>query len=85
MCTLHCMAAGQLNSTPVITSIRSYYSGALVDSKGCRFESRSSRHIGTLGKSFSHSCLWRFNVKLRHSIRAVLGALLSSIGFEEAL
>ncbi len=51
------------------------------------FESRSSRHVGTLGKSFTHSCLWRFGVKLRHSIRAVsgLGAPLSSSGLEEAL
>src|SRR6218665_3750047 len=22
------------------------------------------RHVGTLGKSFTHSCLWRFGVKL---------------------
>src|SRR6218665_2767097 len=29
-----------------------------------RFESRSSRHVGTLGKSFTHSCLWRFGAKL---------------------
>ena len=28
--------------------------------KGRGFESRSSRHVGTLGKSFTHSCLWRF-------------------------
>ena len=40
--------------------------------KGRGFESRSSRHIGTLGKSFTLSCLWRFGVKLRHSIRARL-------------
>jgi len=25
--------------------------------EGHRFESHSSRHIGTLGKSFTHSCL----------------------------
>jgi len=32
----------------------------------CRgFESRSSRHLGALGKSFTHSWLWRFGVKLR--------------------
>src|SRR6218665_361604 len=37
--------------------------------KGHRFESRSSRQVGILGKSFTHSCLWRcFSVKLRHSI-----------------
>ena len=42
--------------------------------KGREFESRSSRHVGTLGKSFTRSCLWRFDVKLRHSIRAVVGS-----------
>src|SRR6218665_3917298 len=46
------------------------------------FESRSIRHVGTLGKSFTHRCLWRFGVKLRHSIRAVSGAPLSSSGLE---
>src|SRR6218665_3398945 len=30
--------------------------------EGRRFESRSSRHVGTLGKSFTHSCMWRFGV-----------------------
>ena len=50
--------------------------GSLVDStpfvlKGRGFESRSSLHAGTLGKSFTRSCLWRFGVKLRRSIRAV--------------
>src|SRR6218665_1823858 len=53
--------------------------------KGRGFESRSSRHTGTLGKSFTRSCLWRFGVKLRHSIRAESGAPLSSSGLEEAL
>src|SRR6218665_2952275 len=38
------------------------------------FDSRSSRHVGTLGKSFTCSCLWRFGVKLRYSIRAVVGS-----------
>src|SRR6218665_806427 len=47
-------------------------------SEGRGFESRSSRHVGTSG-------LWRFGVKLRHNIRAVSGALLSSSGLEEAL
>ena len=46
--------------------------------------SRSSRNVGTLGKSFTHSCLWRFSVKFRHSVRAVSGAPLSSRGLEEA-
>ena len=53
--------------------------------KGRGFESSSSRHVETLGKSFTHSCLWRFDVKLRHSICAVSGALLSSNGVEKAL
>ena len=53
--------------------------------KGRGFESRSSRHIETLGKSFTLSCLWRFGVKLQHCIRAVSGALPSSSGLEEAL
>ena len=46
--------------------------------KGCGFESLSSHHVGTLGKSFTCSCLWCFDVKLRHSIHAVSGAPLSS-------
>ena len=45
--------------------------------KGHGFDSRSSRQVETLGKSFTHSCLWRFGVKFRHSIRAVSGASLS--------
>src|SRR6218665_3752690 len=32
--------------------------------KGHGFKSYSSRHVRTLGKSFTGSCLWRFNVKL---------------------
>jgi len=54
-------------------------------SKGRRFESRFNCHLGTLGKSFTRRCLWRFGVKFRHSIRAVTGAPLSSSGLEEAL
>ena len=27
--------------------------------EGRGFDSRSSRHVGTLGKSLTHSCLWR--------------------------
>ena len=53
--------------------------------KGRGFESRSSRYARTLGKSFNRSCPWRFGVKLRHSIRAVSGVLLSISGLEEAL
>jgi len=49
------------------------------------FESRSSHHVVTLGKSFTHSCLWLFSMKLRHSIRAVSGAPLSTSGLDEAL
>ena len=48
--------------------------------KGRRFESCSSRH-----KSFTRSCLWRFAVKLRHSLHTVSGAPLSSSGLEDAL
>ena len=39
--------------------------------KGRGFKSHSSHHVGTLCKSFTRSCLWRFGIKLRHSIRAV--------------
>jgi len=53
--------------------------------KGHGFDSRSSRHVRTLGKFFTRSCLWRFGVKFRHSIGAVSGANLSSSGLEEAL
>src|SRR6218665_3150919 len=53
--------------------------------KGRGFESRSSRHVGTLGKSLTRSCLWRFGVKLRYSIRDVSGAPMNSSGLEEAL
>ena len=49
------------------------------------FDSSSSRHVGSMGKSFTHSYLWRFGVKLRHSIRALSVAPLSSSGLEEAL
>ena len=54
-------------------------------SRGRGFESRSSHHIGTLGKSFIRSCLWRFGMKLWHSICAVSGAPLSSRGLETVL
>ena len=55
--------------------------------KGHEFESRSSRHVDyrDFGQVLHRRCLWRFGVKLRHSIRAVLGAPLSSSGLEEAL
>ena len=54
--------------------------------KGRGFESCSSRHIGTLGNSsLTVSSLKRFGVKLQHSIRAALGAHLSSSGLEEVL
>ena len=47
--------------------------------KGHGFDS----HVRTLGKSLTHSCLRRFGVKLRHSIRAVSGALLSRNGLNK--
>ena len=53
--------------------------------KGHGFDFRSSRHTGTLDKSLTHNCLWRFGVKFRHSIRAVSGAPLSSSRLEAAL
>ena len=53
--------------------------------KGRGFKSRSNRHVGALGKSFTRSCLWLFGVKLRHSIRDVSEKPLSSSGLEEAL
>ena len=53
--------------------------------KGHGFNSRSSCHVRTLGKSFTHSCLLHFGVKFWHSIRAVSGAPLSSRGLEGAL
>src|SRR6218665_927675 len=53
--------------------------------EGRGFKSRSTHHIETLGKSLTRSCLWRFGVKLQHSIRAVSGVLLSSGGLEEVL
>src|SRR6218665_656851 len=57
----------------------------IVHPKGLGFDSRFSRHVGTLGKSFTRNCLWCFSVKLRHSIHAVSGAPLSISGLEEAL
>src|SRR6218665_4163645 len=46
--------------------------------KGRGFDSRSGRHVATLDKFFARSCLWRFDVKLQHRIRAVSGAPLNS-------
>lgn len=45
----------------------------------------SSHHEGTFDKYFTRRCLWRFGVKLRHSILAVSGTPLSLGGLEEAL
>ena len=53
--------------------------------KGRGFKSHSSRHVGTLGKSFACSGLWLFSMKFQHIIHAVVGAPLISIGPEEAL
>src|SRR6218665_3960958 len=55
------------------------------DTKSQGLDSRSSHHVGTLSKSFTHSCLWHFSVKFRHSIHPVSGAPLSSSGLEETL
>jgi len=43
----------------------------------CYFDATSSRRVRTLCKSLTHSYLWRFGVKLRHSVRAVSGTRLS--------
>ena len=43
--------------------------------EGRRFESHASRHVGTLGKFFTLSCLFRFGMKLRHSNDAVVGSV----------
>jgi len=48
--------------------------------KGREFESCSSRHVVTLGKSVTRSCLCLFDVKLQHSIHAVLGGPLNGSG-----
>src|SRR6218665_3506162 len=53
--------------------------------KGRGFDTRSSRQVGTLGKFLTHNCLWRFGVKLRHSICAMSVAPMSSSGLEEVL
>jgi len=53
--------------------------------KGRGSDSRFSSYVGTLDKSFTRSCLRRFGVKFRHSIRAESGAPLSSRRLEEAL
>jgi len=47
---------------------------------GHGLDSRSSRHVGTFGRFLTHNFLWRFGVKLRHSIRVVSGEPLSSSG-----
>ena len=64
----------KLNITPYGSPRWTWWRIGRVDacrSEGCEFESRSSRHVGTLGKSITRSCLWRLGAKLRHSIRAV--------------
>ena len=44
--------------------------------KGHGFDSRSSRHVGTLGKFLTHSWLWHIGVKFWHSIHGMSGAPL---------
>src|SRR6218665_450764 len=64
-------------------------SGSLLDSAPFVLRVAGSnppiRHVGTLDKSFTRSCLWSFGVKLRHSIRAESRAPLSSSELEEVL
>ena len=91
--TYQSTSIGRFESRRYFTRIRisnSFWYLALVSVNNLTFENqlwsfRSSRHVGTLGKSFTRSCLWRFGVKLRHSIRAVSAAPLSSSRLEEAL
>jgi len=42
--------------------IRERGGGSLVDSAPSVRRAAGSRHTGTLGKSFSRSCTWRFGV-----------------------
>ena len=82
------MKAPRNQSCKLLIMIVCGHGGSLVDSfrlKGRGFESRSSHHVATLGKSFTRSCLWHFSVKFRHSCCAVSGAPLSSIGLEKGL
>ena len=53
--------------------------------KGHGIDYLSSRLVGTLGKSFTHSWLCRFGVKFRLCIRAVSGAPRSSSVLEKGL
>jgi len=47
--------------------------GALRPEGTCsKFESHSSRHVGTLGKSFTRSCLQRFGVLIPAQMNAVV-------------
>src|SRR6218665_253388 len=58
--------------------------------QGRRFEPHSSHHIGTLGKSFSHSCLYNVMRRPAGSIRLLLSSVYTllvntnqSISFNE--
>ena len=53
--------------------------------QGHGFDSRSGCHVGTLWQVLYLQLPVRFSVKLRHSVRAVSGAPLSSSGLEEVL
>ena len=54
--------------------------------KGHGLDSRSSRHVGALGKSFTLSSLWRFGLKLRHMYPCCFRSASGySISLEEAL
>ena len=53
--------------------------GLLVDSSHF---AGSNPAPGPLSKSITRCYLWRFGMKLRHSIRATLGAPLSNGGLE---
>ena len=82
------MVCSSLLTMSLLTVSGAWWRIGWVDSfqpEGHGFDSCSSRHVGALGKSLSHSCLWRLGMKLRHRIRAVSGTLLSRSGLEEAL
>src|SRR6218665_2618424 len=48
------------------------------------FEFPYGRNLGTLGKSFTSSFLWRFGLNRRRSIRAMSVEHLSSSGLQKA-
>jgi len=64
----------QISATPVpirpseYTDCWAWWHIARFDTYRPKSRGFESRHAGTLDKSFTRSCMWRFAVKLRHSI-----------------